>query len=244
MTNEELAVLIQQGDNGLLPQLWEQVRKFVAMMAKRHYEKFENKHGCELDDLIQSGYFGLIEAVRYYKPERGFKFLTYLDLTLKTAFNETLGVRRYKRDWLNYAASLDMPVGEDDDISLLDMIGDLTPGKADIGELVCEDVWNQELRAALDEAMTILSKKQRELLTMRYYFGMSLKQIAEIRECSRQCIAQRHQDALERIYYSKYSKVLEGFLPDYKPDPYHKTGYLAWKESGFSSEEAFLIFQR
>jgi hypothetical protein len=29
--------------------------------------------------------------------------------------------------------------------------------------MVIEDVWNKELRAALDEAMTILSKKQHEI---------------------------------------------------------------------------------
>lgn len=243
MTNEELVIMIQQGDDGRLPQLWEQVRKFVVIMAKRHNNKLENKYGCELDDLIQSGYFGVIEAIQYYRPERGLKFISYLDFNLRNAFNEALGIRTSKRDWLDYSDSLDRPIGEDGDTALLDVIGDLTPKKADIEELVAEDVWNQELRVALNKAMTVLSEKQRKLLTMIYYFGMTFEQIAEIRECSRQNIVQGHRDALERIYRSKYRKLLAGFLPhnNYKKDPYQGTGYNFWKEKGLSSAEAFLI---
>jgi len=244
MTNEELAVLIQQGDDGLLPQLWEQIRRFVAMKAGKYFDKLENKHGCEKDDLIQSGYLAMISALKYYKPESGYKFLTFLDYTLKNAFRDALGIKSSKRDWLDYAASLDMPLNEDGDITLLDSIGDLTPNKADIGELVCEDVWNQELRAALDEAMTVLSKSQHEVLTMHYYFGLSLDKIADIRQCSRQNVYQQHDVALERIHYSKYREVLAEFLPyrAYEKSMYRHTGYGFWKDNGFtSSQEAFLI---
>lgn len=39
LTNEELCELIQNGDDGLLPELWEQVRRFVAQQARRFYGK-------------------------------------------------------------------------------------------------------------------------------------------------------------------------------------------------------------
>ena len=243
MTNEELAVLIQQGDDGLLPELWEQIRKFVVMKAGMYFDKLEYKCGCELDDLVQSGYLGMIAAVKYFKPEAGYKFLTFLDYTLKNAFREALGIRGSKRDWLNYSDSLDREIHNATDITLLDTIGDLKPGEADLGELVVEDVWNKELRAALDEAMTVLSEKQHEVLTMRYYFGLSLAQIAYIRECSIQNIEQQHRDALDRIFHSKYHEMLAEFLPgkNYPKDPYSRTGYTFWKETGLSSVESFLI---
>lgn len=243
MTNEELVVLIQQGDDGLLPQLWEQVRKFVVMIARRYFNKLEYKNGCELDDLIQSGYIALVAAIQYFKPEKEFKFLTYLNLTLINAFRETLGIRTSKRDWLNYSDSLDREIRKDTDITLLDTIGDLMPGEANLEELVVEDVWNQELRAALDVAMTVLTKKQYELLTMHYYFGLSLTKIAEIRECSIQSIGQQHRDALDRIFHSKYHEMLAEFLPgkNYPKSPYSRTGYTFWKETGLSSVESFLI---
>lgn len=34
MSNEELAIRIQQGEEYLIPQLWEQVVKFIAMKAR------------------------------------------------------------------------------------------------------------------------------------------------------------------------------------------------------------------
>lgn len=245
MTNEELVLAIKNGDDGLLPQLWEQVRRFIAMLANRYYKKYGNKNGCELDDLIQSGYFALIAAVKYYKPEKGFKFTSYLGLTLKNAFNEALGIRSSKQDRLDYCTSLDAPIGEDGDTTLIDMIGDLTPGKADLEELIVEKVWNQELRAILDEAMTLLSDKQRELLTLHYYFGLGLNQIAEMRKCSRQLLDEQRDQALWRIYNSKYRKVLREFLPCYgsrpEPDSYRGTGFRAWKETGCSSVETFLL---
>lgn len=243
MTNEELVVFIQQGDDGLLPELWEQIRRFVAMKAGMYFNKLENKHGCELADLVQSGYLGMVAAVKYFKPEQGYKFLTFLEFTLKNAFREAIGIRNSKRDWLNYCDSLDRPVNEDGNTTLLDLIGDLTPGEADLGDMVIEDVWNKELRAALDEAMTILSKKQHEILTMHYYFGLSIAQIAEIHECSIQNIEQQLLNALDHIYHSKYNEILAEFLPSrtFPKSPYRRTGYAFWKDTGYSSVEAFLI---
>lgn len=36
MSNEELAIRIQQGEEYLIPQLWEQVVKFIAMKAREY----------------------------------------------------------------------------------------------------------------------------------------------------------------------------------------------------------------
>ena len=127
MTNEELVELIQRGDDGRLPQLWKQVRRFIAWRARHFYKKMKltgKTHGCELEDLIQSGYLALVAAVRYFKPREGYKFLTYLNYTLLSAFHEAMGLRTSKRDWLDYAISLDQPVGEDGNTSLLEMLGD------------------------------------------------------------------------------------------------------------------------
>ncbi len=241
MTNEELVELIRLGDIGLLPELWEQVRRFIAMMARRHYEKSEDKGGCELDDLIQAGYFGLLAAIRYYKPAKGFKFITYLDLSLKNAFNEAMGIR--KRDWLNYSASLDMPVGEGDDTALIDMLGDMTPGTADVEETIVEDIFNQELRLALNDALKILSKQQKNIIELHYYFGQSITQIAESKGTSRQYIYYLHDEALWRIYNSRHRGILEKFVTcsDKLPNPYRKTGFRYWEETGNSSAEAFLL---
>jgi RNA polymerase sigma factor (sigma-70 family) len=246
MTNEELVELIQRGDDGRLPQLWKQVRRFIAWRARHFYKKMKltgKTHGCELEDLIQSGYLALVAAVRYFKPREGYKFLTYLNYTLLSAFHEAMGLRTSKRDWLDYAISLDQPVGEDGNTSLLEMLGDLTPESADVSEQVVEDVWTQELRAVLDEAMLILRKEQRELLNMLYYFEIGVDEAAEMWGLSRQRIYQMESRALSQIRESKYGDELREFLPDirYVPDYYKLTKYRRWAETGRSEPESFLL---
>lgn len=73
MTNEELVKRIKTGidvaDNMLT--LWQQNRSFIHSIAKRYQGK------AEIEDLEQEGYLALYDAVNGYKPEYGYKFLTY-----------------------------------------------------------------------------------------------------------------------------------------------------------------------
>ena len=62
MTNEELAVIIKNGNEELLPSLWERVERFAVSRAKIYF----NSHlevcaaaGVMLDDLYQESYFVL-----------------------------------------------------------------------------------------------------------------------------------------------------------------------------------------
>ena len=95
------------------------------------------------------------------------------------------------------------------------MLGDLTPESADVSEQVVEDVWTQELRAVLDEAMLILRKEQRELLNMIYYFEIGVDEAAEMWGLSRQRIYQMESRALSQIRESKYGDELREFLPTF-----------------------------
>lgn len=61
MTNEELVLKIQSGEQDRLPELWEQVERFVASRAQRLMTLYANGYmtnngGVEFDDLYNSGY--------------------------------------------------------------------------------------------------------------------------------------------------------------------------------------------
>lgn len=91
MTNEELVKLIQDGRHEYIPQLWEQVRRFICREARRRLSG-EPLHLHDLeDDLINEAYFGLLGAVRGYQFDAGSGFLGYLTFYLKTGFNKALG---------------------------------------------------------------------------------------------------------------------------------------------------------
>mgnify|MGYP003763837339 CR=1 FL=1 len=241
LTNEELALKIQQGDDGLLPELWEQVRKFIVLKANSFYQCYSKNPRFEIDDLIQSAYFAVLYAVKSYDPSRGFKFITYLNFPIKTAFAEVAGMKTSKRDALMNAISLDAPAGTEADSPLLNAIGDKSLNY-DIDSLIIESVFNQQLRAALDKAMEVLTDKQREILELYYYFGLTLERIAEIRECSKQAVDNQRHEAFSRIKHSPHRRKLAKFYYYRVPrDLYKRTGLRSWKETGCSQQEQFLI---
>ena len=66
MSNEELVQLIRAGEAERMADLWEQVRLFVIKQARR--VPLEGRADVELDDLIQSGYLAMVDAVAVQYP--------------------------------------------------------------------------------------------------------------------------------------------------------------------------------
>ena len=96
MTNEELALKIQNGERNLIPTLWEQVERFIYLKSENWYWQHEEtciRCGLALDDLKQVSYFAFLDAIRYYTSADSYKFLTYLVFPLRNRFNEACGIR-------------------------------------------------------------------------------------------------------------------------------------------------------
>lgn len=150
MSNEELAVFIQSGQMDLLPELWENVRRFIAKEANRRMVLSAGLGGVTFEDLYQSGYLGLVAAVDSFDPEKERSFVSWLSLTLKTAFAEAGCYRSTKQscDPLLRAGSLDVPLGEDEDGLTL---SDALPDPA--AELALEEVEERDRRQRLHDAL-------------------------------------------------------------------------------------------
>lgn len=73
MTNEELCLLIQHGSDkkSYMEQLYLQNKGLINQIAKK-YSGY-----CELEDLLQEGYFGLLDAAKSYDDTKGAAFSTY-----------------------------------------------------------------------------------------------------------------------------------------------------------------------
>lgn len=241
MTNEELAELIQNGDDGYLPELWGQVRKLIRMKAEQYHRHFSMNGGgnysVDVDDLTQCGYYAVLDAVKYYSPGTGYKFTTYLQKTLKNAFREALGMRSSKRDPCFAAASLDVPFGEDDDTPLLDMIDSHDSSLLNVEE----SVYNQELRREINAALQTLTEAEREVITLHFFFGVTFQEQADRKGVSRAAVANYEYSALERIRRNpSRMRSLAEFMPDYGFDPYKATGFTAWTISGRSVQEEMI----
>jgi len=69
-------------------QLLEHYLPLVRYTAERIYAKLPDK--VELDDLISSGTFGLLDAIEAFEPERGVKFETYCTPRVRGAILDEL----------------------------------------------------------------------------------------------------------------------------------------------------------
>lgn len=238
MSNEELVEVIQAGAPERMGELWEQVRRFVVMKAR--HVPLEGRTDCELDDLIQSGYLALADAVASYEPGEH-SFLTHLGYHLKTQFAIATRFRseRQQRETLAGALSLDAPVSSDADANTLAYYQEDPSGVAAL-EDVEERIYQDQLRKAVAEVLAELPEDRRELLRLRFWEDATLQEIADIQGTTPERIRQKEYKALREIRKPATAIKLRHF---YTFDYYGGTSLGAFRSTGTSIQERYLMKQ-
>lgn len=197
MSNEELAVQIREGNAAALPLLWEGIRGFVAKYAYSYMLMGSGSNVVDLDDLIQSGYIAMTEAVASYEPGEA-RFITWLEYSLKTEFAKAMNMRseKQKKDPLHCAASLSTPVNDAGDGTVLLM--DIIPAP-DAIETVERKIYGEQLRRELDNMLSVIASECADVLRLHYYEGMELEEIAQRRGDTTATISASKQAGLRDI---------------------------------------------
>ena len=201
MSNEELAARIKAGEEELLPELWNGVKRFVRKEA--FFWIRPGQSIVEPDDLVNSAYFAMLKAVDAFDGE--YLFLTYLKYHLRHAFRECCGLTGSDA-MKTRPRSLDEPVkaGEEE------TVGDLRPDPVDwIGDAETR-IWLDQLREAMQKAVDSLPDEQRKVITGRYYRGRTIREVAEETGTSPAETAKRERKALERL--RKHNRELEQYV--------------------------------
>lgn len=201
MSNEELAARIKDGERDKLLELWEQVRNLIARLSIRRYILTDGLGGVEVDDLIQSGYIAMVNAVEDFDPGAGYKFSTFLTQHLKTAFAEAGGYRSDKQrmDPLQHCDSLDRPIDEGSEDTLLDL-------QAAPGDCIADAdrrIWLEQLHAALARAMEPFPEDWRSTLECHYYRGKTQEETAQELHTTRQEVRKAESKALIKLSGNK-----------------------------------------
>lgn len=237
-SNEELAQLIQGGRDDLMLQLWEQVRGWAAKTAIRWHDAWQGRAGVQMDDLMQCAFLALVGAVETFDQSAG-AFTTWYTFYLKTAFCDAYGIRTQggRREPLNNAASLDTPISADDPDG--NTLGDLVADPDGEGEYqALEDMdYNQALREALEAALNTIDPPCADAIRRRWFDGQTQQEIAESCGVVPQMIHNRERRGFSQLRGCKARKLLKDF------NPYHGTGYNAWRHTGESIQERYLILQ-
>lgn len=235
MTNEELVEAIQSGNENLLPVLWEQVEKFISLQAGIRARQLNGYGGVSVEDLYQSGFLALVEAIQSYSPEKGMSFIGWLSFHLKNAFRAAAG---YQTDAIHRAKSLDSPLQDDEDGTLADII----PDPSDQYEDAEKRLWLDQLRADLDKALATLPSEQSNTIERRYFQNQTLKQIAEQDGTPTSAVRQKEEQGLRKLRNPMISKELRQFVEERTPY-YLRVGLARFNTTGTSSVEE-IVFHR
>lgn len=240
MTNEEIAVQIQSGRDDLMSQLWEQNTRFFKSRAGQIYHSCRemcDSAGVEYDDIFQSCYFALSDAVAAFDIASGYKLLTYTNYPLKTQINALCGTQSSKRDALNKCKSLDEAIGDDDsDSSLLDLISDPN-AEAAFAETE-NTIFHGETCAALESALSRLPDKHAAAVRGQYLDGKAQGEIAAELGMTQTRVQQIQQDVFRKLRGDVRLQAIRDEI--LVANSMKKTGFKAFSETWQSSVERAL----
>lgn len=244
-TNEELAVLIQNGATEYIPELWEQIVGLVKWKASMVMTALGLRGSCgncgvELDDLINTGFPALVEAVNTYKPNSG-AFSTWFMLSLKTAFAELTGYRteRQKREPINNFLSLNTPLGYEADAGeLADVIED--PESTALMENTNEAIWRNQLHEALETAISDLSDDQAKVIRAKFWHEADRSKIAADMGITSEKVRALEGKAIRTLRKPEYACTLVDF---YDFSYYSGTGLTTYQHTGASVQERYVMIQ-
>ena len=181
------------------------------------------------DDLLSSGFFGLLEAIERFDPTRNIKFETYASLRIRGAMLDYLrskdwipvSLRQKIRSYEKVLARLYHELGrEPSDNELASALGITV---AELNHLITqancatliplEDYLSSEaqdtnpahstelleLKDSLAKAIDLLPEKERLVISLYYYDDLTLKEISKVLHLTEARISQLHTKAVFRL---------------------------------------------
>ncbi len=236
MSNEELAIRIRNGETDLTEQLWNQVVKFVTLMAKKYSLAYNGRY--EVEDLIQSGFIAVVEAAKRYQEDVNGKYLTYLGYWLLHEFRKANGITRARNiigevtdengnviklqayDPIERSESLNTPLGDSEDG---DTKESLLADPRDQFEEVEHKIYLEQLRETLDKAMDQLPAEQKQILISYFRDQKTRDEIGEELGKTGSAVDSQKRAALTKLHREKHKNGLDQFVDERTPF-YHTVG--------------------
>ncbi len=216
----ELAQRIERGDRDAMKQFILANLRLVVSIAKRYVGR-----GLTLLDLIQEGNIGLIRAVQRYDWRRGHRFSTHATWWIRQAISRavadkgrTIRLPVYVNTALNRIrrqsapgapVSLELPVGEDEEQELGDVLADTESATPE--DIATTQTLKDEVQRVLE---SVLTPRERLVLQLRFGLGNGqahpLEQVGRELGITRERVRQIEAGALAKLRQPPVLERLRG----------------------------------
>lgn len=190
--------------------LWDAVRRLIGLWASKYAQHIALNGNSEfdVDDLIQSGYLALVEAVDGYDPENeaGAEFTTYLRFAVRRQFAKVTGHYTTKKRPEQDAVSIDEPLPGQEDLTLL---GTLPDPAADFEEKVIQREAARQDCAALMVEIEKLPEDQRQALMLTSWEDLTIGAAAEVMGTQPKQVSKAKQKAVNALRRSETGRRME-----------------------------------
>lgn len=217
MTNEEIVILIQQGQKEYCTELWKRVSKLINMMIGKYAERRILPNDIDKEDLLQCGYFVMLAAVKAYDRNKEYKFNSYLSFHVKNAVNTAInhGKRSISTvDIKEFSYNKTVSGDDGEETELLELMQD------ELTLYEYEHLEVSDIQKHVWEAVAELPERQGEVIRRYYLERESLKTIAEDKGVSVQNIQERKKQGIQML---RKSRDLRRFYKEYFSEPYINT---------------------
>jgi RNA polymerase sigma factor for flagellar operon FliA len=198
------------------------VRRIAVQVASRL------PRNVQLDDLIQEGMMGLLDAINRYEPKPGASFETYAKARIRGSIYDSLReddvIPRHVRDRLTQieraAEELRQTLGRppedneiashlglsiDDYFAVLDSAMSITVVDDELPDVVDENadqmkaLQHKQLAARIEEKLKELPERERMVLALHYQQDLSFREVAYVLDLTPGRISQLHTQAMIRL---------------------------------------------
>lgn len=169
-TDEELIILLREGDTRAEECLYERYKQVVRAKVRPYFLV-----GADHEDLVQEGMLGLYKAVCDYKFDKNASFRSFSELCItRQMITAIKRASRKKHTPLNTYISLNRPLSEqDNERTLLDMLSNI--GVSDPEEML---IHRENMESISVHIKELLSKFERTVLRL-YLEGLPYQNIAQ-----------------------------------------------------------------
>ena len=207
MKNEELCVKIKIGDKKAEEEIIRKNAAMVISIVRKEVSKYKGYINAYTEDLISVGKFSLIQAAKKYNPMKKTTYATYAYYVVRKNVQKEImsfgvfdGVLS-KKDIMSgnigryesLMCSIDEPIISNPFISgNCHTYHDILPDET-------ADVEKESDVSIFDLIKNVLSSREYRIIKMRYESKLTLQEIADYFQISKERARQIHNDAINKI---------------------------------------------